>query len=122
VVLVDGLDMQPRCKNNPCLFRFCSYIAGNYTHMPHLINALTTAEWSYQLLPEFTRQDMQNADAELRRLSNLRITAEIVDNILPGIECDSIREAKQIINGDSLRIASLIAVVIPNVEFNLYCK
>jgi hypothetical protein len=90
--------------------------------MPHLINALTTAEWSYQLLPEFTRQDMQNADAELRRLSNLRITAEIVDNILPGIECDSIREAKQIINGDSLRIARELAVVIPNVEFNLFCK
>ena len=25
--------MQPRCKNNSCLFRYCSYIAGNYTHM-----------------------------------------------------------------------------------------
>jgi hypothetical protein len=45
-----------------------------------------------------------------------------VDNILPGIECDSIREAKQIINGDSLRIARELAVVVPNVEFNLYCK
>jgi hypothetical protein len=65
---------------------------------------------------------MQNADAELRRLTNLRITAEIVDNILPGIECDSVREAKQIINGDSLRIARDLAVVIPNIEFNLYCK
>lgn len=65
---------------------------------------------------------MQNADAELRRLSNLRITAEIVDNILPGIDCDSVREAKQIINGDSLRIARELAVVIPNVEFNLFCK
>ena len=90
--------------------------------MPHLINALTTAKWSYRLLPEFTRQDIQNADDELRRLSTLRITAEIVDNILPSIECDSIREAKQIINGDSLRIARELAVVIPNVEFNLYCK
>jgi hypothetical protein len=90
--------------------------------MTHLINALTTAEWSYQLLPEFTRQDMQNADAELRRLSNLRITAEIVDNILPGIDCDSVREAKQIINGDSLRIARELAVVIPNIEFNVFCK
>jgi hypothetical protein len=65
---------------------------------------------------------MQNADAELRRLSNLRITAEIVDNILPGIDCDSVREAKQIINGDSLRIARELAVVVPNVEFNLFCK
>jgi hypothetical protein len=92
------------------------------THMPHLINALTTAEWSYRLLQEFTRQDMQNADAELRRLSNLRITAEIVDNILPGIDCDSVREAKQIINGDSLRIARELAVVVPNIEFNLHCK
>jgi hypothetical protein len=90
--------------------------------MTHLINALTTAEWSYRLLPEFTRDNMAQADAELRRLSNLRITAEIVHNILPGIECDSIREAKQIINGDSLRIARELAVVIPNVEFNLYCK
>lgn len=98
------------------------FLTCNYTHLTHLINALTTAEWSYQLLPEFTRQDMQNADAELRRLSNLRITAEIVDNILPGIECDSIREAKQIINGDSLRIARELAVVVPNVEFNLFCK
>jgi tRNA G18 (ribose-2'-O)-methylase SpoU len=25
--------MQHGCKNNPCLFRFCSYIAGKYTHM-----------------------------------------------------------------------------------------
>jgi hypothetical protein len=33
VVLAAGLDMQQGCKNNPCLFRFCSYIAGNYTHM-----------------------------------------------------------------------------------------
>jgi hypothetical protein len=33
VILAFGLDMQPRCKNNSCLFRFCSYIAGNYTHM-----------------------------------------------------------------------------------------
>jgi hypothetical protein len=90
--------------------------------MPHLINALTTAKWSYRLLPEFTRQDIQNADDELRRLSTLRITAEIVDNILPSIECDSIREAKQIINGDSLRIARELAVVIPNVEFNIFCK
>jgi hypothetical protein len=90
--------------------------------MPHLINALTTAEWSYRLLPKFTRDNMVQADAELRRLSTLRITAEIVDNILHGIECDSVREAKQIINGDSLRIASLIAVVVPNVEFNVFCK
>jgi hypothetical protein len=114
--------MQQRCKNKSWLFRFCSYIAGNYTHMTHIINALTTAEWSYRLLPGFTRDNMAQADAELRRLSTLRVTAEIVDNILPGIECDSIREAKQIINGDSIRIASLIAVVVPNVEFNLYCK
>jgi hypothetical protein len=33
VVLAGGLDMQQGCKNKSCLFRFCSYIAGNYIHM-----------------------------------------------------------------------------------------
>jgi hypothetical protein len=33
VILADGLDMQHGCKNKSWLFRFCSYIASNYTHM-----------------------------------------------------------------------------------------